>query len=111
MSFSEIAQLIAAIAFAIFVIACAIPLIKLGKSIDELTIGIRKISNEATETIELANGQLENVDVITRSASEIAQDASAMSTLLSSTVGKPLIKVAAFSYAVRKTMRINKDDK
>lgn len=116
MTFSEIAQLISAVAFAILVIACAIPLVKLGKSIDALTVGITEISSSSkgivdglSETVEKANGQLERVDTITRSATEIAQDASAVSTLLSSTVGRPLIKVAAFSYALRKTMRINKD--
>lgn len=118
MSFSEVAQLIAAIAFAVLVCLCAIPLFKLGKTIDALTDSVKQLSNSTkgmvdgmSETVERANGQLERVDSITRSASEIAQDASAVSTLLSSTIGRPLIKIAAFSYATRKVLRIQKKDK
>ncbi len=42
---------------------------------------------------------------MTTSAAEVSQNVSALTTLVSATVGGPLIKVAAFSYAVRRFFR------
>ena len=51
------------------------------------------------------NTQLEKVDGITDNVSDASANVSALSSLVASTVGQPLIKVASFSYGVRKAFR------
>lgn len=117
MSGSEIAALIAAIAFAVLVIAAAIPLLKLGavfgrleKSIDEVTAQAVATLSEAKDTVNQVNVQMEKVDSVTSAANRSVQDISALTTLVSATLGRPLIKIAAFSYGVRRVLGIDKTD-
>lgn len=112
----NIPALIAAIAFAVFVVICAIPLWKLGKVFDEMRTSVRSVADntnktiaEAAKTVQGANEQLDKLDAITTSTAQVTQDISAMSTLLSATVAAPFIKIAAFSQATRKMF--NKGDK
>ncbi|MDO4664767.1 MAG: DUF948 domain-containing protein [Actinomycetaceae bacterium] len=109
MTIGTVAGMIAAVAFAILVLLMAIPLIKLGGLIDELrksvkdvTVDARTTVNEATKTVAGVNAQLDRVDDVTRGAAQVAQDMSAVSTLVASSVGRPLIKLAAFSVAAQK---------
>lgn len=113
----NIPALIAAIAFAILVIMLAVPLWKLGKVFDELRGSVKEVTNgaqgtisEATKTIAGANAQLDKVDAITTSTAQVAQDISALSTLMSATVATPFIKVAAFSHATRRFFSSKKKD-
>lgn len=108
MSIGEISSLIAAIAFAVLVLFTAIPLFKLGRFFDSLTKSTQSLSTSAeetiasaTQTVRDANAQLVRVDAVTSSAAQVSQDVSALSTLISATLGGPLIKVAAFNHAVR----------
>jgi len=109
MSVGEIASLIAAIAFLLLVVFLAIPLWKLGKVFDQLQGSIEQVAadtgdtvKEVSQTVGDANAQLVRVDAVTTSAAQVAQDISAVSTLVSSTFAGPLIKLSAFSYAARK---------
>lgn len=111
----DIAAVIAAVAFALLVIFLAVPLWKLGSVFAQLEKSIKELSNETQETIKQGqdsinqiNAQLERVDSISAAASRSAEDISALTTLVTATLGKPLIKVAAFSYAVRQAMGLNK---
>lgn len=108
MSYSDIASLIAACAFAVLVLFLALPLWKLGRVFDQLKNTIKEVGEganetvaEATNTVRGANAQLEKVDAITTSTAQVAQDISAISTLTSATLAKPMIKIAAFSAATR----------
>ncbi|MDY2941532.1 MAG: DUF948 domain-containing protein [Varibaculum sp.] len=105
---SDIAQLIAAIAFALLVLGLIYPLIKLGRVFGELQVSVKEVTvnanetvKEATKVVRDANVQVTRVDAVTTSAAQVAQDVSALSTLVTATFGAPLIKVAAFSAAVR----------
>jgi hypothetical protein len=51
------------------------------------------------------NAELTRVDTIAANVEEISTNARAMTSLFSATVGSPMIKVAAFSYGVRKAMK------
>jgi uncharacterized protein YoxC len=111
-----IAALIAAGAFVLLVLLLAIPLLKLGKTLDEATLAIRKthegatpILTEAQTTVANVNNQLDQVEGITRGVSSITNNAAALTSIVSATVGSPLIKVAAFSYGVRSTVRKRQD--
>ncbi len=117
MSIGEFAGLLAALVFAILVGLMAIPLMKLGKVFDELVIVIRSLNSEATplisevtKTVITTNSQLEKVDDITNNVSDASANVSALSSLVTSTVGQPLIKVASLSYGLRKAMRGDQDN-
>jgi uncharacterized protein YoxC len=111
-SAGEIAGLIAACAFVLLVGLLAVPILKLGRTLDEATLAIRKahegagpILTSAQATVEQVNGQLERVDGITANAASVSSNAAALSSIVASTVGGPLIKIASFSYGIRKAAR------
>ena len=108
MSVGDIAGLIAAVAFVALVGFLAVPLLKLGKVLDEARVSVSQLTthtlpiiDEAAVTISSANGQLAKVDTVTTAAAEVSTNVSALTSLVAATVGAPLIKVAAFSLAVR----------
>jgi uncharacterized protein YoxC len=107
---SSIAGLAAAIGFLILVGLLAVPILKLGRVLEETRVSVRELTDhtvpildEAVETVAGANTQLERVDTITTAAAEVSQNVSALTALFAATLGSPLIKVAAFTYGVRST--------
>jgi len=111
-----IAGLVAAGAFVLLVLLLAIPLLKLGKTLDEATLALRKthegtapLLSDAQVTMANVNSQLAQLEDITRGVGSITSNAAALTSIVSSTVGSPLIKVAAFSYGVRSTVRKRQD--
>ncbi|MDR4532732.1 DUF948 domain-containing protein [Glutamicibacter sp. PS] len=111
MSGSDIAGLIAAGVFAVLVALLAVPILKLGKVFDELRGSIKELSDgttpllgEVTTTVATTNDQLKKVDTITSNMSDATANVSALSSLVAATVGKPLIKVAAFTAGVKEAM-------
>jgi uncharacterized protein YoxC len=107
-SLGDIAGLIAAAVFAVLVGLLAIPLVKLGRvldetksSIHEVTDGITPILEETATTIQETNKQLARVDTITRNVADVTGNVSALVALFAATVGGPLIKLAGFSAAVK----------
>jgi uncharacterized protein YoxC len=112
MSGGDIAGLIAAAVFAVLVGLLAVPLVKLGRVIDETRDAIRELSagvtpllDEAATTIAETNRQLARVDTITSGVAEAVGNVSALIALFAATVGGPLIKLAGFSAAVRAGIR------
>lgn len=108
MSVGDVAGLIAVIVFAVLVGILAVPLLKLGKVLDEARVTIRKLSDETTPligevttTVSQTNHQLERVDTITTNAAQVATNVSALTALFAATLGSPVIRVAAFTYGVR----------
>jgi uncharacterized protein YoxC len=111
MSVGDVAGLIAAIAFVLLVGFLAIPLLKLGKVLDEARRLVRTTTdetvpliNEVTTTVGLTNHQLERVDAITSNVQQVTSNVSALTSLFAATLGNPVIKVAAFSYGVRRAL-------
>ncbi|WP_270451022.1 DUF948 domain-containing protein [Kocuria marina] len=105
----DIAGLLAALVFAVLVGLLAVPIIKLGRVFDELRLSIRSINDgtaplidEVTRTVATTNTQLEKVDGITSNVSDASANVSALSSLVASTAGQPLIKVASFSHGLRR---------
>ena len=112
MSPGQIAALIAAGAFVLLVLLLVRPLIKLGRTLDEATIAIRKahensdpLFSEANTTLTHVNTQLERVDGITSNARAVTGNVSALTSLFTATLGGPLVKVAALSWGVSKAVR------
>lgn len=117
MDIGDVAGLIAAIAFVLLVAALAVPLVKLGRVLDETRASLRQVTehtlpviDEAAVTITTTNASLVKVDAVTTSTAEASQNISALTSLVSATIGKPLLKVAAFSLAVRGLVRRTEGD-
>jgi uncharacterized protein YoxC len=116
-SAGAIAGLIAAGALVVFVLLLAIPLLKLGRTLDEATLAIRATHEGAAPllasaqiTITSVNSQLDAVDAITKDVGNMTTNAAALTSIVSSTLGGPLIKIAAFSYGVRRTVASRRDE-
>lgn len=116
MSGGEIAALVAAGGFVLLVLLLAVPLLKLGRTLDEATLAIRKTHEgaapllaDAQGTLTQVNGQLVHVEGIARNVNSMTTNVAALTSVVSSTLGSPLIKAAAFSYGVRKTVQERRD--
>ena len=119
MTVGAIAGLIAAIAFVALVALAAVPLLKLGRVLEEVRLAVRDIGHESvpilTElqgTVRATNSELEKLGVVTEdvakvsaNATVVSQNAAQMTSLFSATLGGPLIKTAALTYGVRKAIR------
>ncbi|TBN56775.1 DUF948 domain-containing protein [Glaciihabitans arcticus] len=112
MSIADLAGLIAAIVFAILVALLAVPLLKLGRVLDDTSAAIRELSDnvtplieEATTTLTESNRQIARVDAITGDIAETTGNITALVSLFAATVGGPLMKIAAFSAGVRLAIR------
>ena len=111
MDVGQIAGLIAAIAFAILAGFLIYPLIRLGKLFDQLAQTIKQAGDhvvptldESTSTVTQLNQTLTDVNRISAAASNTAGNLGALTDLYGSMLGKPVIKAAAFLYALRKTI-------
>jgi uncharacterized protein YoxC len=111
-SAGEIAGLIAAGALVLLVLLMAVPLLKLGRTLDETTLTIRQareqsapILSQASTTVAHVNSNLERVEDITGNAANASSNVAALTSVVAATLGSPLIKVAAFSYGVRTAAR------
>ena len=116
MSGGAVAALIAAGAFVLLVLLLAVPLLKLGRTLDEATIAVRKTHDgvgpllaEAQQTMQSVNQQLVQLEGIAANVNSMTTNVAAMTNVVSSTLGSPMIKAAAFSYGVRKTVSDRRD--
>ncbi len=116
MSGAAIAALIAAGAFVLLVLLLAFPLLKLGRTLDEATLAVRKthegvgpIMSEAQTSVTQLNVQLEQMEGIAKNVNSMTTNVAAMTSVVSSTLGSPMIKAAAFTYGVRKTVSDRRD--
>ncbi|SDC67149.1 DUF948 domain-containing protein [Actinokineospora iranica] len=112
MTAGQIAALVAAGAFVLLVVLLGIMLFKLGRTLDEATIAIRKAHQNsdplftgANTTLTHVNTQLERVDGITSNAQTVTGNVSALTSVFTATLGGPLVKAAALSYGVSKALR------
>ena len=118
MSAGQWAALIAAGAFVLLVVFLAVVLMKLGRTLDEATIAIRKahmntdpLFTGANTTLNHVNTQLERVDGITANTQAVTGNVSALTSVFTATLGGPLVKVAAFSYGVNRALKARRKKK
>ena len=104
----QVAALIAAVAFALLMLALTYVVLKLSKTVEEtqrLVAGITDktvpLLGEVTTSVTHVNQELVRVDAITANVQSISGNVSALTSLFAATLGSPIIKVAAFSYGVR----------
>ena len=123
MSGGEIAGLIAAGAFVMLVLILAVPILRLRHTVDAATRAINDLNDRTgpllgnvTTTVDNVNTalgqmhtsldgvnvQLARLDTITGHAQQVTANVANLSTVVSAAAANPLVKVAAFSYGVRK---------
>jgi uncharacterized protein YoxC len=105
----DLVGLIFAVAFALISLAMIWLLLRLRRTVDELTRLVAGITDktvpllgEVTVSVEHVNDQLVRVDTITGNVESITTNAKALTGLFAATLGGPVVKVAAFTYGVRK---------
>ena len=113
MSAGQIAALVAAGAFVVLVLLMAVPLLKLGRTLDEATVAIRKahegsapLLDDAQTTLRQVNTQLERVDGITAGARTVSTNVSVLTSLFTA-----LVRVAALSYGLSKAVKARREGK
>ncbi|MCE1174006.1 MAG: DUF948 domain-containing protein [Propionibacteriales bacterium] len=118
MSVGEVAGLIAAIAAVALVGFSAVPLLKLGRVLEETRLAVRDIGHNAVPilvelrgTVTATNDELGKLSLVTEdiakvsaNATVVAENAAQLSTVFSTTLGGPLVKTAAFTYGLRQAV-------
>ncbi|MGI8334676.1 DUF948 domain-containing protein [Actinomadura scrupuli] len=111
----QLAGLIVAVFWAILVCFLGYALLKLARLLTETTKLMADLGDQAgpllddlTDTVGKASEQLGRTEVITRQMAGVSQNVSAVTTVMSSVVGGPLVKAAAFSYGVRRALGQNR---
>ena len=123
MDAGEIAGLIAAGAFLMLVLVLAVPILKLGRTVDAATRAINDLNdrtgpllgnvNETVTNMNSALGQVQvsldgvnvqlaKVDTMTSHAQNVTASVANLATIVSAAAANPLIKVASFGYGLRK---------
>ena len=116
MSGGEIAALIAAGAFVMLVLVLAVPILRLRHTVDAATRAITEVTDRTSPmldnvnvtlgqvqtSLDGVNVQLARLDTITGHAQQVTANVANLSTVVSAAAANPLVKVAAFSYGVRK---------
>lgn len=111
LTWGQFAGLVVAFAWAVLVGFLAYVLIRLARVLSETTRLVAGISDrtaplldEMTTTVTRTNDQLERVDVITRNVQTVSDNVSGLSSIIATAFGGPLVRVAAFSYGVRRAI-------
>lgn len=111
LSGGQVAGLIVALFWAILVSFLAIALLRLAKLLKEATKMVAELGEQTgpllddlTDQVTRAAEQLDRIELITKSVGSVTQNAAAVTTTVTSVVGGPLVKAAAFSYGVRKVI-------
>jgi len=111
LSGGEVAGLIVAVFWALLVCFIAFVLVKLGNVVGETGKLVQGVTDqtvpllgEVTVSVTHVNAELERVDAITANVQTISTNVSALTGVFAATLGSPLIKVAAFSYGVRRAI-------
>ncbi|MFC7531257.1 DUF948 domain-containing protein [Actinoplanes sp. GCM10030250] len=123
MEAGEIAGLIAAGAFLMLVLVLAVPILKLGRTVDAATRAINDVVdrtgplltnvNTTVENVNTALGQVQvsldgvnvqlaKVDTMTEHAQNVSANIANLVTVVSAAAANPLVKVASFGYGLRK---------
>ena len=108
-SVGDVVGLVFAIFFAILVLVLCFLLVRLTRVVDETRKLVEGITDktvpllgEVTTSVTHVNQELVRVDAITANVQSITANASSLTSLFAATLGSPVVKVAAFSYGVRR---------
>ncbi|HZN70904.1 MAG TPA: DUF948 domain-containing protein [Micromonosporaceae bacterium] len=116
MSGGEVAGLVVAGAFLMLVLVLAVPILRLRHTVDAATRAINEVTDrtaplldnvnvtlgQVQTSLDGVNVQLARLDTITGHAQQVTANVANLSTVVSAAAANPLVKVAAFTYGVRK---------
>lgn len=107
----EVAALIAAVVWAVLAAFMCVALVRLTRLLSEATkvvsdLGERSapLLDDVATTVERAGASLDRVEEITANVATTTEDVSTMTALTRSVVTGPLVKVASFSYGMRRVL-------
>ncbi|MCY9784725.1 DUF948 domain-containing protein [Nocardiopsis sp. EMB25] len=107
----EVAALVAAVVWAVLATFMCVALVKLIKLINAATAVVSEVGDrtpplleDVASTVERTNSSLERVEEITANVQATSEDVSTMTALTRSVVTGPLVRVASFTYAVRRVV-------
>lgn len=118
MTIGDITGIVAVLIFAVLVALLAVPLLKLGRVLEELRLAVRDLGHNAVPilvelrgTVAATNTELEKLSFVTEDvakvsthASVVSENAAQLATLFNASLGGPLVKTAAMTYGVRKAL-------
>src|SRR5881398_2376015 len=111
LSGGEVAGLIVAVFRGVLICFIGYVLIRLGNVVGEagkLVSGVTDetvpLLTEVRNSVVHVNAELERVDAITANVQNVTTNVSALTAVFAATLGSPVIKVAAFSYGVRRAL-------
>ena len=111
MTGGEIAGIILAGAVALLVLFIGVPLVKLGKLVDETTHTVKTFNNEfepilaeAKQTLAEANKQLKRIDQITEDVEQVTENINSLVAVFTASVGAPLTKLVGTVQGVFKVL-------
>ncbi|QBI55101.1 DUF948 domain-containing protein [Streptomonospora litoralis] len=107
----DVAALIAAVVWTVLVAFMCVALVKLTRLLSETTKVVaefgeraRPMLDDVASTVERTGASLDRVDEITANLATTTEDVSTVTALTRSVVTGPLVKVASFSYGVRRVL-------
>ncbi|MGI5121157.1 DUF948 domain-containing protein [Marinactinospora thermotolerans] len=107
----ELAALIAVVVWAVLVAFLCVALVRLTRLLTEATKVVSEFGkrtapllDDVAATVERTNVSLERVEEITANVATTTEDVSSMTALTRSVVTGPLVKIASFSYGVRRVL-------
>jgi uncharacterized protein YoxC len=113
----DVVGLIFAVFFALAMLGLTYVFLRLSRTVDALTKTVNELTTstlpllgEVTGTVTHVNQELVRVDAITANVQSMTGNVSALTSLFAATLGSPVIKVAAFSYGVRKALGDKRED-
>lgn len=111
LSGGEVAGLIVAVFWGVLVCFIGYVLVKLGNVVGEAGKLVAGVTDETVPllaevkgSVVHVNAELERIDAITANVQTASQNVSALTSVFAATLGSPVIKVAAFSYGVRRAL-------
>ena len=121
---TELAALIAALAFVLLVGALLVPILKLRRTVDAATRALTELADrsgpmltdaqrtldgmgtaidQVHTSLDGVNAQLARLDVISGHLAQVSGNVAEVSTIVTGATRSPLVKAAALGYGVRKT--------
>ena len=111
MTGGEIAGIILASSVALLVLFIGVPLVKLGKLIDETSQTVKTFNNEfepilaeTKVTLAEANKQLKRIDQITEDVEQVTENINSLVAVFTASVGAPLTKLVGTVQGVFKAL-------
>ena len=112
MSGGEIAGIIAAASFALLVLFVGVPLVKLGKVLDEAASSVQSVNRELEPmlselrvTLQETNKQLQRIDHITRDVEQATENISSMVAVFTASIASPLTRIAGVTQSIVRLLR------